>query len=134
MEASVVDRVVENAKAILRGAMPQNSSLDIEVTDEILISKYIIRATYTSPRSGKSVTISQKMNVLPLEVGDQIYRQCVASVVLDGREQAALHNRIRFLERVARQEAFLIDARNILVSDSLYSKDRINYEEQRAIV
>lgn len=121
---------LEKALHLFDGYLPDNTKLTIESTDGHLIAKYIFRLQYTSKNSGRTMCMIAKGDNLPEEHGhlfDFYLRQLVLSPAEIGRE----FSRIAWLEKRARQDAFLSAGKldNIRVSEDLNLKDRLNYKD-----
>lgn len=124
-------QAVDRAYELISRYIPANTKLTVEQTNNRLMSKYLVRLTYVSQKSGRTITISAKGDTLPTQE-DEVLRFYVAQIVLTPQEAAREFNRVYFLEKRARQEAFINsnykDSRRIAIVSALdEDKDKIGY-------
>jgi hypothetical protein len=124
---------VETASELLTQELPENTQLTIEETDGRLIAKYILRVTYVSGKSNRKITVSAKVNSLPETKHDETYKNCISQLSLTPKEVAQRFNRAYFMERNARQQAFLFSNDNPRVVDDGLNKDKLRYEESTGV-
>lgn len=122
------DSLVEVATRLFSDRIPANTRLAIEETDGRLIAKYIIRLTYTSHKSGRQITVTTKGDTLP-STECPLMHFYLNQIVLNPIEVGREFSRIYFLEKRARQEAFLFSKDNIRVSVKESEKDKLNYKD-----
>lgn len=131
---------LEHAHDLFITDIPENASLAIEETDGKLIAKYIFRMTYTSGKSGRKINVVAKGESLPQDYGDLLYRYYYQQLIMTPTEVARELSRIYFIERRARQDAFLFKAgrtsdgaadesTNIRVNDTGFEDDKLSYED-----
>lgn len=119
---------LQHAHNLFAPDIPENASLSIEETDGKLISRYIFRMTYKSGKSGRCINVVAKGDTLPTS-HDDLYRYYYLQLFMTPTEVARELSRIYFIERRARQDAFLFTKDNIRVSDTGFEEDKLNFED-----
>lgn len=110
--------------------LPPNTVLTIEETDNRLCAKVIIRLTYTSTRSGRKMNMIAKGDNVPTK-DDSTLRFYLMQLILTPAEIGREFSRLAWLEKRARQDAFLMgvdSGRGIRVADPLASIDTLSFE------
>lgn len=110
--------VPEYALELFTPYMPADSHLSIERS----CGNYLIRLRYISKKTGRSIFITAKGQRLPVSAEDELLKWYLKQLILTPSEIAREFSRIYFLERRARQDAFLNssyeDGRRIKVSEN----------------
>lgn len=122
---------IEIAEALFYDYLPLNTNLEIEADNCCGKLRYILRLNYTSAKSGRHICVTAKGDELPTSDGSllQFY---IRQIVLTPLQAAQEFNRVAFLEKRARQGAFLNNqSGNILVTDKVAAKDLLRFDDYR---
>jgi len=106
----------------------ENSSVSIERQYSSFGHTYIFRMLYVSKNSGRSMSVMAKGDRLP-KTHDDLFKFYLRQLLLTPKEVAKYFSRLDFLERRARQDAFLAGDRSVRVSDKTAHKDKLDYED-----
>lgn len=129
---------IEKAHDLMLPHLPPNTVLEIEETDQMLCSRYIMRLVYTSQRSGRRMNMVAKGDNLP-EQDDATLRFYLMQLVLTPAEIGREFSRLYWLEKRARQDAWLSAGRTsrrkdgsgdeFSVVDKQLEADKLTYED-----
>ncbi len=120
--SGIIDTMILFAEDI-----PEYTKLAIEKYDDALPPKYVLRLTYTSKTSGRTMCQVAKGDRLPT-THDALYYFYLRQIVLTPTEVAREFSTLYFRERRAKQDAFLAGDRSVTVSDKTARKDKLSYE------
>lgn len=97
---------IEQAIELFTEYLPPRTVLTIEETNVRFMPKYIYRLQYTSKKSGRTMCMVCKGDSLP-KTTDETFHFYRRQLTLTPTEVAREFSRIYYLERRAKQEAFL---------------------------
>lgn len=129
---------IQEAHDVLSKFIPNGSELYIDEYNHSNIPSYRISITYTSAKSGRSMTkFSSLGSSLPTKGAkryDSVVRFYMAPVLMTVAETAREFSRMAWRERRARQDAFLFGGgkargNDIRVSDPVKDLDNLTFEE-----
>jgi hypothetical protein len=102
---------VGEAERLFIGFMPKNVQVSIEETHCRTMHRFIYRAIYTSPTSGRTMCVTAKGDSLPIG-HDDIFRFYLRQLTLEPSEVRLEFSRIYFMERRAKQDEWLFGSGN----------------------
>ena len=129
---------IQKAYDLFQPYLPPNTKLSIEETDGKLCAKYLVRLQYTSHRSGRKMHIMAKGDNLPTK-DDSTLRFYVLQIVLPPAEVGREFSRLYFLEKRAKQDAWLAMGKNsrngdnsgdmFTIGDEIANKEKLMFED-----
>jgi hypothetical protein len=119
---------IESVLELYEGHLPQDTLLTIEQSIGTLPLRYIFRLQYKSKSSGRTMVIMAKGESLPSCL-DSLFYFYLKQLILSPSEVAREFSKLYFIERRARQDAFLAGDRSVTVSDKVSRKDALKFEE-----
>lgn len=117
---------IQKTYDLFKEHLPMEAELEIVETDQKLISRYLFRATYTSPRTGRKVTITSKGDHLPTRYEE--LRVHLLVIALTRVEQGRRFSEIAWLEKRARQDEFFNNKTNIRVTTEENKREMLPYD------
>jgi hypothetical protein len=127
---------IEKATELFIGLTPEDTIVTIEEHSIGNYTYYVFKCMYTSKSSGRHIFITAKGEQLPEDVGS-LLDFYVRQLTMTASEVAREFSRLYFLERRAKQDAFINNGytRNseggdaFFVKDETASKDKLSFDE-----
>lgn len=100
------DEAIETAYDLIAEFLPHNVKLIITETDGFQIDKFLVRAIYTSHKTGNTISVLAKGNTLPTKTNN-LTPYFTSQLLTTPAEISRRFAYIRWLEKTARQNAWL---------------------------
>lgn len=122
---------ITRTEALLSEYIPRGSRITIEENHNRIGCRYVFRLQYTSKRSGRTMCTVAKGEELPHTYDDALFY--LRQLVLTPPEVAKRFNYVTWLEKRARQDAFLSAGKlsNIRVSEQNAHRDLLGFKDYR---